>query len=173
MLPSSIKSLTVVFSVLLITSCVSTFPKTYWKIEPRTQRVQNECFKAEIIPWYQSAGNYVGFLLTIENLTTNNIEVNWNKTLFISNGQTSGGFMFEGIVYKDRNNQKSPDVIFQKGKLSKIIWPNNLVHFESGRYGGWIHETMTTGENGIYLTVFVDAKEINEKIVMLFSNETL
>jgi hypothetical protein len=107
--------------------------------------------------------------LTVKNKTNKNLELNWNKTLYIVNGQTSGGFMFEGVVYKDRNNSKSPDVIFPNGTLSKAIWPNNLVYFSSGQYGGWRHESLPPGENGVYLTVIVDGKEISEKITMNLS----
>lgn len=64
--------------------------------------------------------------LVIRNKTNSNLEVNWNKTLFITNGQTSGGFIFEGVVYKDRNNQKAPDIVFANGSMTKTIWPNNL-----------------------------------------------
>ncbi len=74
--------------------------------------------------------------------------------------------MFEGVVYKDRNNQKPPDIVFARGNFLKIIHPNNLVSFASGRYGGWEHSEMPPGENGAYLSVSVDGKEISERLVM-------
>lgn len=79
--------------------------------------------------------------------------------------------MFEGVVYKDRNNPKPPDIIFAKSTFSKTIWPNNLVYFSSGKYGGWRNEDMPTGENGIYLTVKVGDQEIKEKITINITRE--
>jgi hypothetical protein len=38
--------------------------------------------------------------------------------------------MFEGVIYKDRNNLKLPTIIFAGPKFEKIIWPNNLIFFE-------------------------------------------
>lgn len=75
--------------------------------------------------------------------------------------------MFEGVVYKDRNNPKPPDVVFANGTLSKKIWPANLVSFSSGRYGGgWQHSPMEPGQNGVYLSLLIDGKEINERMIM-------
>ena len=78
--------------------------------------------------------------------------------------------MFEGVVYKDRNNPKSSDMIFAKGNILKTIYPNNLVSFSGGQYGaGWIHGSMSSGENGVYLSTLVDGKEINEKLTVNIS----
>ena len=73
--------------------------------------------------------------------------------------------MFEGVVYKDRNSPKSPDIVFGNDTFAKTIWPNNLVEFSSGKYGGWRNESMPSGENGIYLTVNIDGKEITQKLI--------
>jgi len=71
--------------------------------------------------------------LTIRNKTNKNIELNWNKTLYITGGQTSGGFMFEGVVYAERNNPKPADLIFGNSTFTKEISPSNLVDYETGR----------------------------------------
>jgi hypothetical protein len=149
----------------------ATSPPVQWKSEPETATVENEQFIAQIKPVWQY-GTCRGFVLTIVNKTDKNIEVNWNKTLYISGGQTSGGFMFEGVVYKDRNNQKPPDVVFAKGTFTKTIWPNNLVSFSAGSayvYGGWLNEAMPAGENGAYLSLSIDGKEVSERLVVLLS----
>ena len=154
--------------VMLTSGCATT--RYVWKSDPASRSIDNEYFTAEIstaarFPAETSWG-WEGFRLIVKNKTNKNLELNWNKTLYIVHGQTSGGFMFEGIVYKDRNNPKSPDVVFPGGELSKSIWPNNLVKFFSG---GWIHDSMPPGENGIYLTVVVEGKEISEKLTVVLS----
>jgi hypothetical protein len=138
-------------------------------VTPTIQTSSNDFFTAKISPLCPNGCQ--AFLLTIENKTDKDLELDWNKTLYISNGRTSGGFMFEGVVYKDRNNPKPPDIIFAKSRFLKTIWPNNLVHFSSGKYGGWRNEDMPTGENGVYLTVKIGDQEIKEKITINITRE--
>jgi len=130
--------------------------------DPTSSSIDNEYFSATIKASSHYAYGFRAFSLFVKNKSNKDLELNWNKTYYIVHGQTSGGFMFEGIVYIDRNDPKSPDIIFSGGTLSKTIWPNNLVEYTSY----WRHEHMPSGENGIYLTVIVDGKEINEKIII-------
>jgi hypothetical protein len=114
----------------------------------------------------EPSGNYgyESFVLAVVNKSKKNIEINWNKTLYVAYNQTSGGFMFEGVVYRERNNPKQPDVVFAGGNLVKTIWPNALVEYESGKYGGWRNRKMWEGEHGVYLTLSIDGKEVNERL---------
>jgi predicted small lipoprotein YifL len=163
-------------ALVSLTGCAGVYsppahsPPAQWKSAPDMATVENKQFTAHLKP---VCGSYNGgceaFVLSIVSKTDKNIEVNWNKTLYISGGQTSGGFMFEGIVYKDRNNQKPPDVVFGNGTLTKTIWPNNLVNYVSGQYGGWVHVTMPQGDNGAYVTLSIDGKEISERLFVRLS----
>lgn len=110
---------------------------------------------------------YSGFILKVNNNSNDDMEIDWNKTYFIDNGRTNGTFMFEGIVYKDRNNQKASDIVFSKNQFSKAIYPNNYAVFSTtGGYGGWQNNGFGTGEFGIYLTLKVNDKEIKEKYLV-------
>lgn len=126
----------------------------------RSGSVSNKFFDATVTTRGTS------FLLSIQNKTAQDIEVDWNRTLYIGSGTTSGGFMFEGVVYANRNNPKPPDVVFANSQFSKTIFPSNLVSFTSGRYGGWSHDSIGYGETGVYLTVKVGNEEIKEKIIV-------
>jgi hypothetical protein len=163
-----IKFVGVVFGLSLLFGCVGLTPRAPWTSAPYQATADNSIFNATIKPVCTGYG-CPAFVLSIENKTDKNLELDWNKTLYVSGGQTSGGFMFEGVVYKDRNNPKPPDVIFEKGSLTKTIWPNNLVEFSSGRYGGWRNESMPVGENGIYLTIVVEGKEMHEKLTVVLT----
>jgi hypothetical protein len=143
-----------------------------WSASPGL--ANNQFFKATVSPITTDSGwinpstrkRCTSFDIEIRNHTNQNLELIWDKTLYIQNGKTSGGFMFEGVVFKDRNNPKPPDIIFPNDIFQKTIWPNILVSFVSGQYGSaWVHDNMTPGEVGVYLTIRVDGKEINEKIV--------
>jgi hypothetical protein len=141
-----------------------------WEDMPSQQTLSNDFFDVQVKPVCKSHGWCTSFILTLKNKTDNNLELNWNKTLYISNGQTSGGFMFEGIIIRDRNNQKPPDIIFAHDLFSKLIYPNNLVSFVRNE---WVHLPMKNGENGVYLSVIVNDKEINEKLTLTFSSLTI
>lgn len=142
-----------------------------WRGEPSPATASNEYYAAEVAPVCTDgrmgeAGGCAGFILKVTNKTTGDIEINWNKTAYIRDGQTSGGFMFDGVVYRDRAAPKPPDVVFAGGSMEKAIWPNNLVDFLGARYGGWHHSPMPEGENGVYLSVVADGREINQKITV-------
>ena len=163
----TIKLLGIVFGLSLLFGCAGLGPRAPWTSVPDKAMADNSIFSATIKPFCTEYGCRA-FMLNIENKTDTNLELDWNKTLYVSGRQTSGGFMFEGVVYKDRNNPKPPDVIFGKGSLTKSIWPNNLVHFSSN-YGGWSNLPMPIGDNGIYLTIIVDGKEMHEKLTVVLN----
>lgn len=154
-------------AVLALTGCAQMLglpPPQQWTSEPPMVTVDKELYTVTVAPGCRDFG-CKAFALTLMNKTDKNLEIDWNKTLFITRGQTSGGFMFEGVVYKDRQNPKPPDIVFPGSTLGKVLWPNNLVNFSGGRYGtGWEHQSMSPGETGVYLTVVVDGKEMNEKL---------
>lgn len=165
------KKLLFVPFLLLCGGCAMFQSHYIFKYEPMLQKASNEVYDASIAPITDQWG-CKAFQLTVKNKTSKNIEINWNKTLFISQGQSSGGFMFEGIVYLQRNNPKQPDVVFPNASLSKEIMPNNLVEYRNGEYGGaggWENNPMEPGENGIYLSVDVDGKEVGEKMTISIS----
>ncbi len=161
-----IKSFFIGLSAILLVSlagCAGLAPPQ-WVSKPDVATVDNEQFTVHLKPVCGGYGGCESFILSIVNKTDKNIEVNWNKTLYISGGQTSGGFMFEGVVYKDRNNPKPPDVVFGNSTFNKVIWPNNLVNYVSGQYGGWRNDAMPQGFNGAYLSLTLDDKEFDERL---------
>ncbi|NTU73939.1 hypothetical protein HGB07_07335 [Candidatus Roizmanbacteria bacterium] len=113
------------------------------------------------------------FILTLKNISNKDIAIVWDKTLFIDNTQTRGAFMFEGVRYIERDASKPSDLVLSGGTLTKDIYPNILVHYESGQYGGWRHGVMREGVYGVYLTTEVDGKPINEKLMITIQKEEL
>lgn len=116
---------------------------------------------------------FVGFALQVDNRTEKEITIDWNRTMFLLNGQTSGGFMYEGVVYADRNNPKQPDIVLPNSTFTKMIWPNNLVDFSGGKYGsGWYHKEMPEGKNGVYLTVQIGDVVVNKIVTFVVGKST-
>lgn len=155
----------------LICGCCGTIVNVAWKDNPEIRKIENEYLEANITPILKknTKGCYESFNLSIYNKSDKNIELNWNKTLYYANGQTSGGFMFEGIFYRDKNEAKLPDIILPKSQLSKIISPSILAVFYE-KYG-WYRKCMNAGEHGVLLTFAVDSKEINEKMTVMLSGK--
>ena len=110
--------------------------------------------------------NITNYTLYVNNKSKNDIEIDWNRTSFIRNGQTDGGFMFEGIKYIDRNNPKNPTIIMSGTSREMNIYPNNLAYFQHNQYGGWKNSNIPDGENGVYLVFKQGSKEFREKLLI-------
>lgn len=148
--------------VLLIQGCGISNSYMYEQIIPENKSNNVEVTITPINP--SMIAGYSAFILKVNNNSNDDIEIDWNKTYFIDKGRTNGTFMFEGIVYKYRDNQKASDIVFSKNQFSKVIYPNNYVTFSTtGTYSDWQHNGFGVGEFGIYLTLKVNDKEIKEK----------
>jgi len=110
-----------------------------------------------------------GFVLTIENKTNKELELDWNKTLYIRNGETFGGFMLEGDKYitKELAKQNTTDIIFTDQVFKKIIWPKKLVTYDEE----WIHQELGEGEHGVYLSVKSGNESVTSRIYILGSSK--
>ena len=154
-------------TLISLAGCAGTIPPpAHWKSVPDIAMVENERFRAQLKPVFGKSGGCEAFVLGIVNKTDKNIKVNWNKTLYISGGHTSGGFMFKGVAYKDRNNPKPPDVVPGNATLTKTIRPSNLAHYDPAQKDGWRHEAMPQGENGALVSLSIDGKEVTERLVV-------
>lgn len=154
-------------SLLLIGVGCATKP--VWKSEPNTRQVENEYFYATMSPIFMFDG-YKGFLITILNKSASNIEVLWNKTFYLYNGERNGDFMLEGMRFSDRKKTKPHDIIVSGRLFSMEIFPSRLAELSS-LAKAWIRDSMKPGENGIHLTVKVGQKEMTEKLTLNFSEK--
>ena len=100
----------------------------------------------------------VSMVITIDNKSNKTLEINWNRTLFIDNGQTRGGFMFEGIMYIKRHETRQPDLVFPQQTFSKQLFP--VINVARDDEGNWIHNELKQGEYGVSLLFTVDGQEM-------------
>lgn len=143
-------------------------PMESWTYSDASKPIINKDYAISITPEYWSSYRrdfgWQCFKLSVENKTKKNIEIVWDKTFFVTNGSTSGGFMFDGIIYRDRNNQKPNDIVFGNSTFNRLILPNNLLEYIASV--GWLHKIIPPGETGVYITMIVDGKEINERVII-------
>ncbi len=165
--------------LLLLTGCAPIIK--IWTSNPVIQTSENEYYEAQIEAFKKDQKEeynfFVMFHLTVKNRTEKNLEIDWNKTRYIYNGRTRGGFVFRGIKAKDIKNLTIPfDIVSPRHTFSKEIAPVKLVTWapikdksvgknESGFNPGVIPE----GENGINLVVSQNGQEIREKITVNIS----
>ena len=142
--------------------------KETWSYDSVSNPVDNKDFTVSITPEYWSSyrrgHGWHAFNLSVTNKKNRNIEIVWDKTLFILKGSTNGRFMFDGVVYKERNNTRPNDIVFGNTTFNRLILPNNLVEYINSPGLGWFHNTIQPGEDGIYITFKVEEKEIGEKV---------
>ena len=156
------------FGMILIWGCADT-TGVRWESSPSIGFRSNDLYYASIEPIIWSKG-CVGFTLRIVNRSDKELELNWNNSFFIINGRPHGGFIFEGIDFKDIRNPRQPEVIPVNKSISKDIFPNNLVSFSDRKLGGVSYLAMSEGKKGVYLTVKAGDLQLHEKIsVRLFA----
>lgn len=104
------------------------------------------------------------FELRVTNKTRSDVEIVWNDTMFISDGQTNGGFMFEGIVFSKRDDPKPNDVVFPGATFKKTIFPNILAKYIGVMGIGWKNRPFGTGEFGAYVVLQKGSEKIKQRL---------
>lgn len=164
------KMIFTVLAMLVLTACIPMpqLDKYSYTFNPETATETMPFCKVTLEPNAYNKQLH-GFILSIENTSTEPIEVDWNKSLFIQNGQTNGGFMFEGIIIADRNNPRMPDIVLPGLGFKKMITPNVSAHYDPpNQYsrGGWVNYPLTGGNQGAYITMKHNGKETGVKLAI-------
>ena len=140
---------------ILFTGCAR---YTYNTTHPTTQLKHTKEINATI----DVDRNRRGLILTIHNNTDEDLELNWNKTVFIEDGKTAGKFMFNGVVFSKRNETKANDIIFAGGNFEKNIYPNSKVYLIKG----WGHSIIGYGVVGASLYIESESGNFREKVLV-------
>jgi hypothetical protein len=157
-------------SILGVITILGCFARSYTpKTTPLSQgipeevTITNEFFISRI----KIDGAGKSFRFEITNKTKKDLEVDWNKTQFIEENMTKGGFVFEGVDCSKRDEYKPPTIIFPGITFKKNILPKVKVGNEIwSRLGCYLDHQVMDGDVGVYLVVNIDGKEIKEKMLM-------
>lgn len=157
-------ALTVGFIVFFLNSCV-THPVSH--STPKYQFIDTPIYYVSIMP-IRSKIQFYAFRLIVKNKTFQPIQVNWNKTSYLQDGEQAGGFMFDGIDYKTREAPKPNEVIMANDIFIRTIWPNVLV--ERGK--DWSHQPMEDGRHGIEICIIGPHEAYTETLMLSFETRT-
>jgi hypothetical protein len=130
-----------------------------WKSIPDVDKRGNAIFDVSLM-----TTNFQHFTIKVHNKSDKSISVLWDKTLYIASGGTNGGFTFGTESYLENTDMiRTPTVIFPGSLMERIIYPTAN---RSLARRGWDWKYMPLGENGVFITVDVDGKEITEKLLL-------
>lgn len=150
--------LSMLFCAMLSAGCHTRFVSTS---EPKYQFIAREDYYVSITP-VRSQEHISAFRLIVKNNTPQDIEIDWNRTYYMVGEEQHGGFMFDGIEYKDREERKPPDLVYANDLFIKTLWPNELV----GRNKDWYHNRMEDGTHGIEITLIVRGISVQETLML-------
>jgi len=130
-----------------------------WKPEPELVKRSNPHFDVELSLHCEKDG-CAGFNLFLENKTGRDLEIDWGRTFYLSQHKESGGFVFEGIILRDKNLRKAPDIVVAYGVLSRKLIPESLLDPARGSR----FRNMGPGDHGMLLTVIAGGQVIQETL---------
>lgn len=150
-------------AILLFVSVISGCG-SIWKCVPEKTVAINQYFDAAL------TSDQKAFYLTVKNKSGQNIELLWNKTLYIDpSGGTNGMFTFGTEHYYEDKDFKYPStIIFSNSAIQRTLYPVANRYFARS---GWYWTKISPGTNGLLLTVLIDGKEISEKMTFNLVSE--
>lgn len=142
--------------------------KYIYNSRPMVQKVSNAAFDASIEPFKENTPYYVGFRLKVKNKTSEPLEINWDKTRYLHNGNDKGKLVFRGIKPETVQSGIPNDIVPAQGELLKHISPLVTVGFTPVRYSAgpghptFVPGALPRGENSVALVVEQSTDEFRE-----------
>ncbi|MEJ2656643.1 MAG: hypothetical protein P8012_05535 [Desulfobacterales bacterium] len=146
---------------------------------PKIQTAGNSYYSAQFEPISEGKNFFDTFRLRITNKTSNDLQIDWNKTRYLHNGRDLGIFVFRGVQPKDIRNLTIPPEIIPAGhSFSKEISPLKLLAREpitgKGADAGKITSgSIPNGENGILLFIRQNDTPIKEKMTVKITEKEI
>ena len=117
---------------------------------------------------------YSAFRLTVVNKTEAALKIDWNRSRYLLNGKTAGGFVFKGISPEQiKEGTIADDVVAAGARLTKIIAPAGLIAFApmANKGVGIAAEGISAGalpegDNGIFLVLSSPDGSFQKKMVV-------
>lgn len=161
--------------ILVFTGCGG--PKIGYSLSPYSNNKlkHSDLFEVKISPSIGIIDTYYAegvnsFNLEVKNKTNKDMKLIWDETYFLEKGNASGRFMFAGIKYSEREKSNLPDLILSNNTYTKYILPNVKVKYMYSyltKKSEWVNTAIETYNSpvGIYLTVEIEGKKYNERVL--------
>ncbi len=163
--------------ILTVSGCA---PSLVYTSTPSVRTFGNAYFEAMLEPVKPGHSFFTVFRLTLTNRAESAIEIGWNQSKYIHDGQIKGGVVFKGIRPADvKNRTIPPDMVPAGSVLTKDIAPLKLIAYAPYKSGGVAFGEsgitagmLPAGENGILLTYRYKGQILQEKITVQIKAET-
>lgn len=130
--------------------------------DPKYQFIDNDLYYVSITP-IRSRDYHYAFRLIVKNKTSEELEIDWDKTFYLNDEEPVSSFMFDGIAYNDRGLSIPREKIKANDIFIRTIWPNALVD----RKKDWFHQPLEEGRHGIEITLIVNKKQVCKERLLL------
>ena len=87
-----------------------------WTSTPQVSELGSSYYKAQLETLKKEHPFYVLFRLEVTNKTKQDLRIDWNKTRYLLNGRSHGGFVFDGIDPENIRKLTIPDDIVPAGE---------------------------------------------------------
>ena len=158
-----------IWLALTVTGCAAV--KVY-SSSPAVQKMSNNYFNVELEPQHQKGQNFfTSFRFVLTNKTNKDLYVDWENTFYLVNGRRSGRFLWKGVDWealkKIRNQPLVP--VAAGDTVTAVVFPKSLVgrsRMATTTDRRYTRGPLPAGENGMFLVVRQNGREIREKIVV-------
>jgi len=158
-----------IWLALTVTGCAAV---EVYSSSPAVQKMSNNYFNVELEPQHQEGQNFfTSFRFVLTNKTKKDLHVDWENTFYLVNGRRSGRFLWEGVDWealkKIRNQPLVP--VAAGDTVTAVVFPKSLAgRSKIGTTTGlrYTRGPLPAGENGMFLVVRQNGREIRKKIVV-------
>ena len=158
-----------IWLALTVTGCAAV---EVYSSSPVVQKMSNDYFNVELEPQHQEGQNFfTSFRFVLTNKTKKDLHVDWENTFYLLNGRRSGRFLWEGVDWealkKIRNQPLVP--VAAGATVTAVVFPKSLAgRSKIGTTTGlrYTRGPLPAGENGMFLVVKQNGREIREEIVV-------
>ena len=139
---------------------------------PAVQKTSNDSFNVELEPQLQEGQNFfTSFRFVLTNKTNKDLHLDWENTFYLFNGRRRGRFLWEGVDWEAlKQIRNQPLVPVAAGDtVTAVVFPKSLTGRAPKRTSTdrrYTRGPLPVGENGMFLVVRQNGREMRERIVV-------
>jgi|SRR5690554_495420 len=146
--------LLVTIIITVMTSCMTTTKIANYKITP----IENENTDTTIVI-RPNTGRVDGFCFTVENLSSEPIFINWDKSFLLING-VSYRCIHASIRFMEKSAPQAQTPIGPYSTLSDCLFPVDNIYMNDV-YQGWMQKPLQSNEGRYSIAIVQNGKESN------------